>query len=658
MKRPWQVWLVFVVCVSGAAAAMAWLTHQALQADELRRAAEANAELEQRVSLALWRIDTELAPILAEEIIRPSSAYQSPKIASAGANYAGQQAESAVQYPQQVVQTAPAQSLEWPSSPLLVSPPLYVLLHFEVDSNGSWQSPQVPPNDRESLATGLGLSPVILDERRARLTELSHAIELPQLLAMLPDATLPPLAAISRSDTELNAAPSAARFNELADQYRYLDNRGNVTTADSLFGPPLPSQPSPDETLAMTKGSKAPVPAAKSAQAAKVADFEQRSRRLQTVVQQNIVGQQMRAGNYSMADADSSTDVVGVSRPVWVDDRLLLVRRVERSGGTAVQGCWLDWQQLRTRLLAQVVDVFPAAELAPVGSDVNVDPGRMLAGLPVRLMVGPAAVVAATSPTLRWALWIGWGAIALAAGAAAVLLGGVMALSERRAAFVSSVTHELRTPLTTFRMYAEMLARGMVPDAERRQEYLHTLQREAERLTLLVENVLAYARLERGRKPQAADRVTPAALLERVGPRLAHRAQEADMQCEIEIDPAAADQEFTTDQGVVEQILFNLVDNAAKYACTATERRIHVSASRNGRTVEFAVRDHGPGIQRNGRPNRMRPFGKSAEQAAESAPGVGLGLALCGRLARQLGGRLEITAAPGGGAVVSLCLPV
>ena len=107
---------------------------------------------------------------------------------------------------------------------------------------------------------------------------------------------------------------------------------------------------------------------------------------------------------------------------------------------------------------------------------------------------------------------MGWGAVLFAVLAAAVLLHGVMTLSERRAAFVSSVTHELRTPLTTFRMYAEMLARGMVPDAERRQEYYETLQSESERLTLLVENVLAYARLERGRKPQAQDRVTMVAL--------------------------------------------------------------------------------------------------------------------------------------------------
>jgi signal transduction histidine kinase len=245
----------------------------------------------------------------------------------------------------------------------------------------------------------------------------------------------------------------------------------------------------------------------------------------------------------------------------------------------------------------------------------------------------------------------------LAAAAAAALLAGVMALSERRAAFVSSVTHELRTPLTTFRMYSEMLARGMVPDAKRRQEYLQTLQREAERLTHLVENVLAYARLERGRRPSASDCVTPAGLLERIGPRLAARAAHANMQCEVEIAGSCADVPITTDSNVVEQILFNLVDNAAKYARAAEDRRIHVAARCDGRSIEFTVRDHGPGMQQGGRLKRIRPFAKSAEESAETAPGVGLGLALCGRLARQLGGRLEIAATEGGGARVSLFLP-
>jgi signal transduction histidine kinase len=242
--------------------------------------------------------------------------------------------------------------------------------------------------------------------------------------------------------------------------------------------------------------------------------------------------------------------------------------------------------------------------------------------------------------------------VAFAALAAAALLHGVMTLSERRAAFVSSVTHELRT-----RMYAEMLARGMVPDAARRQEYFETLEREAERLTLLVENVLAYSRLERGRGPNGHDRITLKSLLERIGPRLAHRAAQADMTCDLRLEVHAAEQEFTTDQSVVEQILFNLVDNAAKYAREASDRQIHVEATRNGEWMKLIVRDHGPGIEQRPWGRAPRAFGKSAQQSAETAPGVGLGLALCRRLARQLGGRLEIGGANGDGATVTLVLP-
>ncbi len=121
---------------------------------------------------------------------------------------------------------------------------------------------------------------------------------------------------------------------------------------------------------------------------------------------------------------------------------------------------------------------------------------------------------------------------------------------------------------------------------------------------------------------------------------------------------AGIDQEFTTDQAVVEQILFNLVDNAAKYARDADDRRIHVNASRNGQFVKLVVRDHGPGIKDGLWSRRMQPFGKSAQESADSAPGVGLGLALCRRLARQLGGSLDVGSTADGGASVTLLLPL
>src|SRR5688572_5508096 len=77
MKRPWQVWLAFLLCSAIVAGAMAWLTLHALRVDRERTAARAEAELEQRVSLALWRMDTKLAPLIAEEVARPYAYYDS-----------------------------------------------------------------------------------------------------------------------------------------------------------------------------------------------------------------------------------------------------------------------------------------------------------------------------------------------------------------------------------------------------------------------------------------------------------------------------------------------------------------------------------------------------------------------------------------------------
>lgn len=601
MKRPWQVWLVFVVCVLGAAGAMAWLTKQALDADRLRRAAEAEAELDERVSLALWRMDTELAPIIAEEVIRPPAAFRPSNVA--------------------------------------VEPPQYVLLQFEARPNGTWWSPQVPLKKSSKLPG---------------LTELSAAVDLQKLLPQLPRTPLPTADYVSKNLYASNAQLPSEQIESSENPFQFFEGNsanqpGQQQMPTTLQTTEKPSQQSADD----------------SQQVAKAADFQQRNRRYQSAAQQGLLNMQRQAANAPPEFPSQKNDrmpeqlpeQVGVSRPVWVGERLLLARRVAASGETLVQGCWLDWPRLKSRLLAEATDLLTQADLVPVNGDAATDPSRMLAGLPVRLVVGETSVAAAAGPTLRWALWLGWGAVLVAVAAAAALLHGVMTLSERRAAFVSSVTHELRTPLTTFRMYAEMLARGMVPDAQRRQEYFNTLEREAERLTLLVENVLAYARLERGRKPQAQDRVTLASLLDRVGTRLEQRVAQADMQCVVQLDENAAREEFTTDQAVVEQILFNLVDNAAKYARNATDRRIHVEANRNGQSMRLVVRDHGPGIERNGWSGRTQPFGKSAHESADSAPGVGLGLALCQRLARQLGGRLEIADAAGGGASVTLLLP-
>jgi signal transduction histidine kinase len=260
----------------------------------------------------------------------------------------------------------------------------------------------------------------------------------------------------------------------------------------------------------------------------------------------------------------------------------------------------------------------------------------------MRLEVGavPALFDAALSP-VKMSLVVAWSSLLLGAAAVALLLKGVLALSERRAAFVSAVTHELRTPLTTFRMYAEMLAEGMVPDEASRRRYLDTLRIEADRLTHLVENVLAYSRLERSKPGRRVGPIAADDLLATAGTRLADRAAQAGFELEVEADNAVRQTRVIADAAAVEQILFNLVDNACKYAATADDRRLHLEADAHGGWFYLRLRDHGPGIDSSRRRTLFQAFRKSAEDAAVSAPGVGLGLALCRRLARDMGGDLR-----------------
>jgi signal transduction histidine kinase len=225
---------------------------------------------------------------------------------------------------------------------------------------------------------------------------------------------------------------------------------------------------------------------------------------------------------------------------------------------------------------------------------------------------------------------------------------------------VSAVTHELRTPLTTFKMYSEMLAEGMVADETKRQHYLSTLCSEASRLSHLVENVLAYARLERGSAQCRVERVSLGDLIRRVRPRLTQRAEQAGLTLVEDGDDRALATVVHVDVSAVEQILFNLVDNACKYAApTATEKVIHLEAlPENGQFAMLRVRDHGQGISAAAARRLFQPFSKSAHEAALTAPGVGLGLALCRRLSRSMGGDLRWDALVRDGACFELRLPL
>jgi signal transduction histidine kinase len=203
-----------------------------------------------------------------------------------------------------------------------------------------------------------------------------------------------------------------------------------------------------------------------------------------------------------------------------------------------------------------------------------------------------------------------------------------------------------------------MLAEGMVRDEEERRSYLATLQREAERQSHLVENVLAYSRLERGRPAHTRVVESVGQLLASVLPPLEAQAGRSARPIVATVDDACLAARVDVDRAAVERILFNLVDNACKHTRTAADRALRLEGRLEGRVVRLSLADRGPGVAPARRRRLFRPFHKSAQDAAGAAPGVGLGLALSRRLARALGGDLRLAHTGPDGSRFSLTLPV
>ncbi len=230
----------------------------------------------------------------------------------------------------------------------------------------------------------------------------------------------------------------------------------------------------------------------------------------------------------------------------------------------------------------------------------------------------------------------------------------VQAESDRlRAALLTSISHDLRTPLasilgtvSSLRSYADKY------DAADRDELLATLESEAERLNRFVGNLLDMTRLESGMVEIKLDLADVAeivgAALERAGNILArHR---------IEVAIAADLPMLRLDPMLFEQVLFNLLDNAAKYSPPGS--RIDLRARQDGDTVTIEVIDEGPGIPPGDFERVFDKFYRVQGQDRRRA-GTGLGLAICRGFIEAQGGRIEAqNRRDRSGAVLTIRLPV
>jgi signal transduction histidine kinase len=679
----------FAVIAALVAGGLGWVTRAALRLEREQGEARAQADQDnklrtlqrlhdQKLRLALWRLDSRIAPLLAREDARPYNHYSALYTPPIVLDSTGQRKE-----PPTVLEPSPLLNCDVPD---------WMLLHFQT-AESTWGSPQVPSksNTRQLVRNGISVTNAT-PQRAHLLAELSDPALAQKLVGCVQNEDL------------------------------RLMNPGDAPANPEGPGEPVPPPPpATNKDLARSNPRQLP-------------DFGYASR----VQQRNVTGQETRQQAFSddnayaamqntanwkeirlMAKArQDTTEQVLVSLspmvPLWLtvdgSERLLVARLVRivpklsetfalllalpkpglpvnlaavalsqwtsptlSSPKEVCQGIILDWPRLQALLADEVRDLFPEARFVPLRQQVPPHPERTMTALPVELEPGtglelesvldpdsapsPPAPLALGWTPLRIGLALSWAAALV--GLLAVGLSGwsLIDLSERRIRFISAVTHELRTPLTTLRLYLDMLTGGMVKEEQRKAEYLHTLNAETERLNRLVSNVLDFSRLENQRPRLERSTVLLADLLEQV--RAAWQMRCHDSEKELVVDNAAGPEvKLVTDVQLVQQILGNLIDNACKYSRGAEDRHIWLRArSAPGDRWLLEVEDRGPGVALKERASIFRPF-RRGRGAETTAGGVGLGLALAQRWAGLLGGKLSLHGGrDGSGACFLLELP-
>lgn len=708
-------WFVFAVCILAVLEGLGWVTWHSLRLEKAEREARAAASFQESIRLALWRMESEVTPIMAAEASRPYFHYLS--------FYPAERA-----YTRMWQQVKPNEVLV--PSPLLESSGPYIRLNFQIETDGHITSPQAPTGNQRDLAEAqyvdsefIVLAGQRLDElttmvqspakdgefarsrNRSSLTDQTReqsSLPAPEVSAPLPPKQQAEQVQLQQETDDFTSRQKAAQTAQsLNEQRRYrnlapgtptnsgntglteeklADRASNSTKSDSA-GKPGDGKP--------TEVAKAPPPPAPGAPAAapsfdsqgtgKSANPETRATLKQPAPavapadsKEKAVAPESSPDRSLLKEyqfAGPAVDQVNIeqgpfsgfwrSHPTTGAFELLLERTVKINGNPTVQGLWMDWPRLRERLLATIHDLLPAATLSPSLDSTSDAGGQRLAAIPVSLLPGtiPSIQTTVFTPT-HITLLVTWIAVLGAIAAIGIVLRTSMQLSERRGRFVSAVTHELRTPLTTFCLYTEMLEGGMVKDEDSRRHYLTTLKSESNRLSRIVQNVLDYAGIGGvgRRSPGPATPMLLTELVDRLRPALEQCASRAGMYLVLDTSGAGSTS-VAADPQTVERILLNLVENAGKYASDAPDRRIHITAAASGQNAVLTVRDHGPGVPKSERTRIFQAFHRARRDAQGPKSGLGLGLALARELARELGGKLILNDLKDAGAEFSLWLP-
>jgi len=232
------------------------------------------------------------------------------------------------------------------------------------------------------------------------------------------------------------------------------------------------------------------------------------------------------------------------------------------------------------------------------------------------------------------------------------MLGRLAKAFEAQRRFTADASHELRSPLSRLRTELELALRRP-RDLPNHVETARSCLEEVERMTLLVEELLALARLDAGQERGPVETVSLSRLAEEVVHRLQATARER--QVEIVLDPSPP-VSASVGRSPASLVLANLLDNAVKFSSPGGRVTMRLAAEDEQAIV--SVTDTGPGINPDELPFLFARFYRGSAARAADTPGVGLGLALSQAIVQANGGRIEAMNGPGGGARFVVHLPL
>ena len=246
-----------------------------------------------------------------------------------------------------------------------------------------------------------------------------------------------------------------------------------------------------------------------------------------------------------------------------------------------------------------------------------------------------------------------------------VILGGLLVLgfairrerrlNELKSEFISNVSHELKTPLSIISMFGEMLAEGRTKSPEQAHEYAEIIWRESVRLGRLIDNVLDFAKIERGMGVyEFADDMDIGEVVDRAIELSGRRVQAAEMTLESELEPELPP--VRLDANAYTLAVLNLIDNAIKYA--GDGKKIALSLAKRDNRIVLSVHDWGPGIDPEEHERIFERFYRAKAIRLKPIRGSGIGLALVRHIARAHHGDVEVTSAPGKGSTFSIWIPI